>query len=264
MSSRIWNIISLISLVITVIAGTLLYTKSQEETAISPKSAATPPYAPPPEKSAVSSVPEKTVTVLTAKQEKLLKKLWDGCNSLSATKRLTNCQRIISSGLENNDGLLLAYTNRASAYAEKEKYKLATQDYDFILKRDPNNFEALISRGDTYQILNRFDKSIIDYSAAIEINSKDYNAYLSRAWAYYQMDKVNAGLLDLDKAIKINKSNSELYATRGQFYETIGRNKEAAKNYRVALKLNKKLIEARDGLKRTSGNNVAARKKTEH
>ncbi len=266
MSSRVWNIISLFSLVVTVITSTALFMKYKADEVSAPKNGiiaaqakdTTPDYAPAPKKKATT--PKKFVAVLTPKQEKKLKKMWSGCNSLNAKTRIKSCKKLINSKLETGEALLLAYTNRASAYGEKEKYKQAVQDYDFILSHDRENFETLISRGDTHQILNRFDKAIDDYSAAISVNAQDYNVYLSRAWAYYQMDKVNAGIIDLDTAIKINKSNSELYATRGQFYETIGRNKDAAKNYRQSLKLNSRLVEARDGLKRTSRGNVAEAK----
>ncbi len=271
MSSRVWNLISLVSLVIIAGVGAKIYfdnttsVASSDITKVSqPAPTAennTPDYAPASQEEIITVASTKPEKTHSKKQMKLLKGLWKNCNNLDADKRLKGCSKIIKSRLEKGEILLLAYTNRASAYGEQEKYPKAIKDYSFIINQDPDNYEAFISRGDIWQISNRFDKAIDDYTTAITIKKNDYNPYLSRAWAYYQMDKVNAGIIDLDKAIKINKTNSELYAARGQFYETIGRNKAAAKDYSTSLKFNAKLVEAIDGLKRTGKGSISAKNK---
>ena len=73
------------------------------------------------------------------------------------------------------------YTVRGSAYALKNEYDRAIQDFDQAIRLNPNNADPYIRRGLHYANKKEYDRAIQDYDQAIRLNPNDAAAYSVRA-----------------------------------------------------------------------------------
>ena len=60
-------------------------------------------------------------------------------DGVSPDLKISGCSTLILSGTLPNSGLATAYSNRGSAYSDKDQLDRAIQDYDQAIKLDPSN-----------------------------------------------------------------------------------------------------------------------------
>jgi tetratricopeptide (TPR) repeat protein len=126
---------------------------------------------------------------------------WARCanegGSVSPDVIIVSCSALISSGLETQAKLAIAYTNR----------------------------------GATYRIKGDYDRAIADHTKAIEIDAKNVYYYNNRGWAYFKAGKAAQGLPDAEKALQSRPNDAILLNTRGHIFEALGRREEAIADF---------------------------------
>lgn len=113
-----------------------------------------------------------------------------------------------------------------------------------LIKKNPEEIEPYIIRGNAYSILDMYDLAIADFSQIIKINPNWGPAYINRANNYLISDRLDDAITDATKALKINKGKAILndfgrgkaHVIRGYAYKLQGKANLAAADLQAALK----------------------------
>ena len=89
-------------------------------------------------------------------------------------------RRLSSRNVKNPQVLAIVYNNRGNAYTSKGQYELAIQDYDELIKFNPNYAKPFNNRGVAYQKKGEYDRAIEDFDAAINLDPNYSDAFANR------------------------------------------------------------------------------------
>ncbi len=163
----------------------------------------------------------------------------------------------------------------AAGLLKQGKTRDAAKKLAKILKKDPNNIEALILRalvafrrkgydsaksdllrvidlssaetyahrllGDIYYIQGQLRNAVASYSSYIQLGGTEEVVYRNRAQASYFVRNYEASLQDYNFLILKNKKTKEYFLGRGHVNYKIRRYKEAIDDYKRALDLGEKM-----------------------
>ena len=165
----------------------------------------------------------------------------------------------------------VAFSTRASLYAEMEEYQKAIDDYSVIIGRNPENEDALYERA-LCRLMNndtvgaRFDLETIDkfnpksaksrlgmamvykamgenamavelYDALIKVNPNSWSLLRDRAEVYFFSKRLGAALIDIDKSISMNGKDPLSYFLRAKIRWTKGDREYARRDLHRAVEL---------------------------
>lgn len=170
--------------------------------------------------------------------------------------------------LENNT---VAFSTRASLYAEMEEYQKAIDDYSVIIGRNPENEDALYERALCRLMYNdtvgaRLDLETIDkfnpksaksrlgmamvykamgenamavelYDALIQANPNSWSLLRDRAEVYFFSKRLGAALIDIDKSISMNGKDPLSYFLRAKIRWAKGDREYARRDLNRAVEL---------------------------
>lgn len=127
---------------------------------------------------------------------------------------------------------------------KNEDYVHAIHHLDDILKREPNNVEALSMRGYSYAGLFQYDRAIKDFDQAIALESTWAKLYIFRGTAFYSQARMRKSDIslerardDLTKAIELDPSIPDAHAVQGYVYALFEQEEECYKAFKEALRL---------------------------
>lgn len=174
---------------------------------------------------------------------------------------------------ENKTYILL----RADVRAQNNDFDGATEDIDYLLKREPRsanlNFEKgtiCIARKDTLcalasfteairydsqnaanwsarglvnMLLNNETDALNDLTRAIELDSKWAGDYINRGIIYYKNHNYRGALADYDKAVQYDPRNAQCYYNRGLLRAELGDWNRALDDLNTAINLDPDNIE---------------------
>src|SRR6266478_9010569 len=131
------------------------------------------------------------------------------------------CTQAIESGQLSGKGLGFAFYSRGNAYYEKRNYDRAIQNYDEVIRLNPNHAKAFSNRGIAYGRKGDYDRAIENYNEAIRLNPNHANALYNRGNAYKHNKDYDRAVLDYDKVIRLNPNHADAYSNRGlvRFYQ---------------------------------------------
>lgn len=165
----------------------------------------------------------------------------------------------------------VAFSTRASLYAEMEEYQKAIDDYSVIIGRNPENEDALYERA-LCRLMNndtvgaRFDLETIDkfnpksaksrlgmamvykamgenamavelYNALIKANPNSWSLLRDRAEVYFFSKRLGAALIDIDKSISMNGKDPLSYFLRAKIRWAKGDREYARRDLNRAVEL---------------------------
>ena len=165
----------------------------------------------------------------------------------------------------------VAYSTRASLYAEIEQYQKAIDDYSVVISRDPEDEDALYERA-LCRLMNsdtigaRLDLETIDkfnpksaksrlgmamvykamgenamavelYDALIKANPKSWSLLRDRAEVYFFSKRLGAAMLDIDKSIQMNGRDPLSYFLRAKIRWAKGDREYARRDLNRAIEL---------------------------
>ena len=165
----------------------------------------------------------------------------------------------------------VAYSTRASLYAEIEQYQKAIDDYSVVISRNPEDEDALYERA-LCRLMNndtigaRLDLETIDkfnpksaksrlgmamvykamgenamavelYDALIKANPKSWSLLRDRAEVYFFSKRLGAAMLDIDKSIQMNGSDPLSYFLRAKIRWAKGDREYARRDLNRAIEL---------------------------
>lgn len=136
--------------------------------------------------------------------------------------------------LKINSELPDAYDFRANAKYEIGEYDSAIDDFDELIKRDPNEAMHYYDRAWAYRQLDELEDAIIDINSAIKLEPKTSLFYYDKARFEYDSNRYKEAIVTCTKAIELKPTENK-YILRGKIYREIGNNQKSLIDFDKAL-----------------------------
>jgi tetratricopeptide (TPR) repeat protein len=145
------------------------------------------------------------------------------------------------------------YCERAFCYVDAEDYDNANNDFNQVIKLDPENTSPYFYRAKMYHKLSESEKEKKDYLTAIELNDEDPEGYYYLADFYLKQNKLFHTINSYSKSIiklsanlgySITSSNgkdeielADIYLKRGEVYKNADAIDLMCEDYQKACEL---------------------------
>jgi len=134
---------------------------------------------------------------------------------------------------------------RAKAYCDEGDYDRAIEEYNEILKSDPNNVDARFGRGAVCSGYgDNYDQAIADLGYVIQSSPDNAIAYYFRAHAYSNKGATLKALADCNRAIQLEPNNANMYFCRSVVYLNIEKYDRAISDCDQAIRLDPRNVQS--------------------
>ena len=141
-------------------------------------------------------------------------------NGVSPDLRLSACTAVIESGKESPRVVTDALMRRGNVYFnDKNDYDRAIQDYDAIIRIEPNKALAFNNRGNGYLRKAQYDRALQDFDQALRLDPKLALALLNRAAVHRAKAQFDSAIQDCDQAVAMYPKFAAAYFGRGASYQ---------------------------------------------
>ena len=126
---------------------------------------------------------------------------------------------------------------------QRGKYKLAIDDYDWVLviSANWNNYQVFLNRGIAYHAFGKPDHAVQDITKAITIDPNNVSGYIARGNVLYQIAEYRDAIEDFKKAEILNpEENSVNTYNIGMSYYKLGDKTLACKYFQKSCFQNNK------------------------
>jgi tetratricopeptide (TPR) repeat protein len=147
------------------------------------------------------------------------------------------CTFVIAKGSVDEVDLATAYKNRGDAYDDQGKYDLALEDYGRAIATNPQDADALNSRGTTKIALKQYVSAVQDFDASIKLNPSGAISYSNRCFAKAVLGDLQGAMADCDQAMRISGRSQGALASRGFVYLLMKKYDAAIADYSTELKI---------------------------
>lgn len=143
-----------------------------------------------------------------------------------------------------------AYLHLGLLYAAK-KNRLAVDYYNNALKIKPNSIEAYYDRGKFFQDIGDYKNAENDYNIILKLNPNYQFAHFNLGVICLLRDDKSAeeAVKHFDNAIKIDSQYFHAYFGRGTAYQALNQMQKALDDYRVTLQINPNFTPAVEAVK---------------
>jgi Flp pilus assembly protein TadD len=138
---------------------------------------------------------------------------------------------VLSEFLTSNPDNADALYTRGISYRKIEKYDASINDLTAILKRLPEEATLLCDRGISHFKNKNIEAALKDMNKAVELEPENPFRYSSRAYIRTRSD-VNGAIADYEKAVELDPKDEISYNNLGLLHENAGRMKAAKKNFK--------------------------------
>jgi tetratricopeptide (TPR) repeat protein len=139
----------------------------------------------------------------------------------------------------------LALYRRAVALDASGQTDKALDDYSAAIKADPKSSLAFLGRGVLLAVRKRaYDRAIEDFDKVLVIEPDNVEALMSRGDAFGQLGDLGRAMADLNRAVTLAPNNPTALLARGQIESRRGNLAGAARDYEAALKLEPRYADA--------------------
>lgn len=136
---------------------------------------------------------------------------------------------------EPNNGY--AYYSRASALLELNKPQEALDDANRAIELDPSIPEAYETRGVAKLMRGDQEGALLDFNSAIELDENFVSAYSNRGALKSDLGNYEGALIDLNKAIEIDPNNVRAYQNRAITHDRNGNITDTCKDLKKGSSL---------------------------
>jgi tetratricopeptide (TPR) repeat protein len=126
---------------------------------------------------------------------------------------------------------------RGVEHLGKEKWDLAVEAFNDVLRHEPESADAYYNRGVARYNQDQDDEAASDFEAALRLEPKHVEALLARATILTDRKQFELALADLDAAIRIAPDNADAFCTRGKLREDSGEYRLALADYQEGARL---------------------------
>jgi tetratricopeptide (TPR) repeat protein len=135
----------------------------------------------------------------------------------------------------------LAYLGRGVLLASRQRaYSRAVEDFDKVLALEPDNVEALISRGDAYAQLGDLGRAMADLNRAVSLAPQAALPVLARGQVESRRGDLTAAARDYEAALKIDPRNADAMINLAAISSMQGKFEAAVKLLDQAIEIDPK------------------------
>jgi tetratricopeptide (TPR) repeat protein len=132
----------------------------------------------------------------------------------------------------------LALYRRAVALDASGQTDKAMDDYSAAIKTDPKSSLAFLGRGVLLAVRKRaYDRAVEDFDKVLVIEPDNVEALVSRGDAFGQLGDLGRAMADLNRAVALAPDRPTALVARGQIESRRGSLAGAARDYEAALKI---------------------------
>lgn len=132
----------------------------------------------------------------------------------------------------------LALYRRAVALDASGQTDKALDDYSAAIKADPKSSLAFLGRGVLLAVRKRaYDRAIEDFDKVLVIEPDNVEALVSRGDGFGQLGDLGRAMADLNRAVALAPDKATVLLARGQIESRRGNLAGAARDYEAALKI---------------------------
>ena len=147
--------------------------------------------------------------------------------------------------IDPNNPNSLALYRRAVALDASGQTDKAMEDYSAAIKADPKSSLAFLGRGVLLAVRKRaYDRAIEDFDKVLVIEPDNVEALVSRGDAFGQLGDLGRAMADLNRAVALAPDKPTVLLARGQIESRRGNLAGAARDYEAALKLDPRYADA--------------------
>jgi tetratricopeptide (TPR) repeat protein len=140
--------------------------------------------------------------------------------------------------IDPNNPESLALYRRAVALDASGQIDKAMEDYSAAIKADPKSSLAFLGRGVLLAVRKRaYDRAIEDFDKVLVIEPDNVEALVSRGDAFGQLGDLGRAMADLNRAVALAPDKPTVLVARGQIESRRGNLAGAARDYEAALKI---------------------------
>jgi tetratricopeptide (TPR) repeat protein/Zn-dependent protease len=129
------------------------------------------------------------------------------------------------------------YRQRADLHRRLQNHSAEIADYSAILKRLPNDQQALDDRAQAYARLGQLAQARLDLDALIKLDDQRGDYYLQRANLRHQLKDYKGAIADTDAALRLDAQNAAAYEIRSYARKALGDSKTAAADFQKSQTL---------------------------
>jgi tetratricopeptide (TPR) repeat protein len=118
--------------------------------------------------------------------------------------------KTLAAGAITDDRLL----SRAKAFNDLRRYEEALQDLNRALELDPNNTQALATRGNTYLLIERNEEALQVLNRALQLDPNNTQTLGLRGDTYRKMKRYEQALQDFTRGLQLDPNNTTVLARR--------------------------------------------------
>jgi tetratricopeptide (TPR) repeat protein len=111
-----------------------------------------------------------------------------------------------------------------------KKYESALQEYNTVIRYNPDHIRALNNRGMVKQKLGDLQGALADYNHAIELDFKNYHIFKNRGTVRFQLEDYAGAVEDCGSALEY-EDNADIYYLRGMIYRALAENEKALADF---------------------------------
>ncbi len=116
-------------------------------------------------------------------------------------------------------------------------YQEAIENYDQVIRLQPELAEAYNNRGNAKGMLGRYEEAIADFDRALHHSPANANTYINRGNAKGSLGRHDDAISDYDQAIHLDANDIEAYYNRGNSKGALGRFDDALADYDVDISM---------------------------
>lgn len=138
--------------------------------------------------------------------------------------------------LKINSELPDAYDFRGNAKYEIGEFESALEDFNELIKRDPNEAKHFYDRAWAYRQLDEMEDAIVDINSAIKLDPKTSILYFDKAIFEYDASRYKEALNTCNTAIELKPTENK-YILRGKIYRELNDNLSALADFSTAIEI---------------------------
>ena len=148
----------------------------------------------------------------------------------------------------------------ALKYCERRQFSDAIKTLKLVIKKYPNQLEALTLLGTAHLHQTNFELGVEFLKKALLISPNQCFALNNIGNGYYELEDYQSAITSFDKAIALNPNDFKAYYDRGRAYDAINECNKAIYSYESALRINHNFIEAYKNISITLKKNLEYKK----
>jgi len=160
-----------------------------------------------------------------------------GKNALHSKRMAATAEMWFKKAAAADSRFMQPHISLGMFYLEQGLLAKASEQFDLVLRKEPENVVALCERGLLLVNDNKLEegKTLLQKAMQVEENYTPCFYYLG--YTSGKEGKIEEALTMFTRALEINRLDMNIFIYKGRMYEEIGKPAKAAKAYRQALEL---------------------------